>query len=97
MKVPDQLKSRKFWIAVVVLVFFGMNGQYNEMAYVVLGYLGAQGATDALAKYNNDKPISSDIFNDPEVETGAIITGSQFNKKLEDEIDPNDEDWKEEA
>ncbi len=44
------LLSRKFWLAVAAFITFVVNGQYTEAVAVVVGYLTAEGAADAVAR-----------------------------------------------
>lgn len=44
------LLSRKFLLALGTTLVFVANGQYTEAVAVVLGYLGVEGAADAISR-----------------------------------------------
>ena len=55
MKFPEKLKSRKLWIALVTAIGLWLNGNQKEAVYVILAYLGVQGATDVAKAINGKK------------------------------------------
>jgi hypothetical protein len=73
MKVPDQLKSRKFWLAAFGLIAAIVLGVYgiltNRSDYVdtavtlaissITGYLLAEGAADTVDRLKNGQNVSS--------------------------------------
>lgn len=79
LSLPDRLRSRKFWLAVGAFITFVANGQYNEAMGVVVAYLGFQGASDAIEKYQQlpPKPKEVDVYDDTDdVDTTKIVSGS---------------------
>lgn len=49
------LFTRKFLLALGTTIVFAANGQYDLALYAVLGYLGVEGAADAVERVNTNK------------------------------------------
>lgn len=45
--VPERLKSRKFWVAIVSAAAFALQGEFGAAAAVIMAYLGIQGFQDS--------------------------------------------------
>lgn len=49
------LFTRKFLLALGTAIVFIANGAYTEAVAVILGYLGVEGAADAVSRVSSDK------------------------------------------
>lgn len=84
MKIPAQLKSRKFWLVVFGVGFGILNTDPEMVQGLILAYLGAEGLADVAERYKTGgdrAPVISDPYDD--VDTNKFISGS----KLEDAVD----------
>ena len=52
--------SRKFLLTIASCLVLYSNGQYNEITWVVLAYLGVEGAGDAAERYATPKQKAAD-------------------------------------
>lgn len=48
--ISEKLTSKKLWIAIAGSLYFGLQGDTNAVLFIVLGYLGVQGAVDFAKK-----------------------------------------------
>jgi len=49
------LLTRKFLLALGSAIVFGANGQYDLALFAVLGFLGVEGAADAVTRVQGNK------------------------------------------
>lgn len=55
-----RLTSRKFLLTVASCLVLYANGQYDQITWVVLAYLGVEGAGDAAERYTTPKQKAAD-------------------------------------
>ncbi len=83
LNIPNNLKSRKFWLAVGAFITFVAAGEYNEAMLVIMGYLGVEGAADATERYQNARykqsPTGAMIEDEDDVvDTTKIVSGDDI-------------------
>jgi len=79
-----RLISRKFLLALAGILVFIANQQWTELTVVILGYLGSEGAADAVARYSTTKFVEA-----PVATTKAV--NSFFNEDPDDDVDKDQE------
>lgn len=55
MSLGDRLLSRKFWLAVTAVLYFGAVGAVEQIAQVVIAYLAVQAGVDAFSSYQEQR------------------------------------------
>lgn len=81
----QKLLSRKLWIAILTLAVLILNKQYDAAVWVVLGYLGVQGAQDVVTAHKGvssyvglpESTMSQNVATEPDV----LITGAELDNK----------------
>lgn len=80
-----RLTSRKFLLALGTGLVFYVNKQYTELMWVVLGYLGAEGGTDAVRAYSEQKyvetvkTVNDSLFlqgDDEDIDRSSVVPGA---------------------
>lgn len=86
-KIPDSLKSRKFWLAILTAVTLILNEQYNEAVAVIIAYMTIQGASDAVKTYKNPMDIQSYEENlmSQNDEQQKLVTGTGKLRRFDEE------------
>lgn len=81
-KIPSQLKSRKFWLAVSAFIAFIATKQYNEALGVVTAYIGLEGAADVVGRYQDGKveqqKLEFDVSDDDEPNVDTVVSGDDM-------------------
>ena len=91
MNIPERIKSRKFWVAIISFVYFILNGQSDQAFGIIIAYLGIQGLQDTYGSNNTmTQIIKGESHNeDEEVDTSIVETGKAgiplFNEEVKDE------------
>jgi hypothetical protein len=90
-KLPEKLKSRKFWIAVLTSITLILSKQYNEAVAVIIAYLTVEGTADAVKSYKNPMGIqpNSEIHMSQNIDDATLVTGTGKVRRF-DEADPEE-------
>lgn len=70
--------SRKLILTVAGALALYSAGAYSEVVILLLGYIGIQGGSDIVSKYNSKTLTASDIqavTDDYDVDTSKIVSG----------------------
>lgn len=90
-----RLTSRKFLVTVIGLAVLATSDQWTEFTALILGYLTAEGAGDAVERFKSGVSTLDGYVNptsqneDDEVDTTSVTTGNMplFNEEIKEESD----------
>lgn len=80
-EIVNRLLSRKLWIAIFTMAILALNEQWNELVIVALGYIGAQGVSEAITGRPTTQVVTENTMSqNDDVNRDVILTGQELDR-----------------